>query len=107
MFCKTCGGILVPKKTIYGHWLSCPAGHSQPEMNQSSEDMVEKNTDKVDIKVADSENVLAVHDHKCKKCGYDKAEMLHIGSFYSDEDEVVKMKCGKCGFVEMLEGKIG
>jgi DNA-directed RNA polymerase subunit M/transcription elongation factor TFIIS len=107
MFCKTCGSLLVPRKTEYGKWMSCPNGHSQPSLQQDSETLVSESKEKVDIRVADSENVLAVNDHVCKKCGYGKAEMLHIGSFYSDEDEVVRMKCGKCGFVEQLEGKVG
>ena len=107
MFCKTCGGLLVPKKTPYGKWMSCPDGHTQPELNQDSETSVEKNKSKIEeISVADDVNLLAVHDHKCKKCGYEKAEMQELGAFYSDEDCVVRMKCGKCGLVEQLEGKV-
>ena len=106
MFCKTCGKILVPRKTPYGKWLSCPDGHPQPKLNQESVTIKSQNLEQAKtITVADDQNILAVHDHKCKRCGYDKAEMLEIGSFYSDEDAVVKMKCGKCGLVEQLEGK--
>lgn len=107
MFCKTCGRLLVPKKTEYGKWMSCPEGHSQPKLNQDSNQTISKNINQAKkITVADDKNILAVFDHKCKRCGYGKAEMREIGSFYSDEDAVVKMKCGKCGFVEQLEGKV-
>ncbi len=53
------------------------------------------------------ENPLAQFDHKCKKCGHPKAELINKGIWYSDEDEVVQYKCGKCGHIEMQEGKIG
>jgi DNA-directed RNA polymerase subunit M/transcription elongation factor TFIIS len=107
MFCKSCGQILLPQKTPYGKWLSCPSGHQQPELNQTAEIISTKNKDKTNrLSVASDENILAVHDHACQRCGYGKAEMLEIGSFYSDEDSVVKMKCGKCGHVEQLAGKI-
>ena len=52
-------------------------------------------------------NPLAQYDHKCKRCGHSKAELISKGIWYSDEDEVLQFKCGKCGFVEMQEGKIG
>ncbi|MBU0460677.1 MAG: hypothetical protein KKH52_02955 [Nanoarchaeota archaeon] len=107
MFCKQCGAILVPKKTEYGKWMSCPHGHTQPELNQENKPVITKNREKVEkIEVNDGENILAVYDHKCKKCGYEKAEMREIGAFYGDEDNVVRMKCGKCGHVEQLEGKV-
>ena len=107
MFCKTCGSLLVPKKTEYGKWMSCPQGHSQPNIVQEADKHQEVNKDQAEkITASDGINVLAVFDHICKRCGYGKAEMREIGASYSDEDNVVKMKCGKCGFVEQLEGKV-
>jgi DNA-directed RNA polymerase subunit M/transcription elongation factor TFIIS len=108
MFCTNCGTLLIPKKTPYGKWMSCPDGHPQKELNQDSTTITEQNQQKMDlITASDGTNILAVHDHTCKKCGYGKAEMKEIGTFYSDEDNVVRMKCGNCGLVEQLEGKIG
>ena len=108
MFCKTCGTLLVPKKTEFGKWLSCPHGHSQPKLNQEKNILTSKNINPgKKIEVHDGKNMLAVYDHKCPQCGYDKAELLEISCFYSDEDNSYKMKCGKCRFVERLEGKIG
>lgn len=106
MFCKTCGTLLIPKKTSYGKWMSCPNGHSQPEIQQQTPAQVSYNKPAERITVADGENFLAVHDHICEKCGYDKAELLEIMPFYSDEDNVIRMKCGKCGKVKQLDGKI-
>ena len=43
MFCKTCGTLLQPKKTEYGKWMSCPRGHTQPELNQEKKVVSLKN----------------------------------------------------------------
>jgi DNA-directed RNA polymerase subunit M/transcription elongation factor TFIIS len=107
MFCKTCGTLLLPKKTEYGKWMACPNGHSQPELNQERNILAQTNSKQAkNIEVMDGTNILAVHDHKCKKCANDKAELIEISCSYSDEDNMYRMKCGKCGFVEQLEGKI-
>ncbi len=107
MFCKTCGTLLTPKKTEFGKWMACPNGHLQPKLNQEKHISTVKNKDMGrSIDVADGENILAVHDHQCPKCGFDKAELIEISCSYSDEDNTYRMKCGKCGFVERLEGKV-
>ncbi|HLC52052.1 MAG TPA: hypothetical protein VJI98_02300 [Candidatus Nanoarchaeia archaeon] len=107
MFCKTCGRLLAPKTTPYGKWMACPDGHSQPELNQESKTLNLKNQKKTEIiKVSDGKNILAVHHHVCQKCGYDLSELIEIAPFYSDEDSVLRMKCGKCGHTEQLEGKV-
>lgn len=107
MFCKTCGGLLVPKKTPYGKWMSCPKGHTQPKLNQENVIIKEENVKQGEmIEVNDGKNILAVHNHPCKKCGHDKAELIERSCAYSDEDNIYQMKCGECGFVEQLEGKV-
>jgi len=55
--------------------------------------------------VVKEENVFADYNNVCKKCGYDKAQVIDIGSFYSDEDHIMFLKCGKCGFSERV-GKV-
>ena len=57
--------------------------------------------------VAKDRDVFASYNHKCKKCGYGKAEMMNLGAQYSDENELVIVKCGKCGYTERLEKKAG
>ncbi len=107
MFCTTCSGLLIPQKTPYGKWMSCPEGHPQAELCQDVEATVEENTQQMEkITASDGVNILAVHDHVCKKCGHGKAEIRDIGASYGDEDNVVRMKCGNCGLVEQLEGKV-
>lgn len=106
MFCKTCGTFLLPKTTRYGKWMSCPKGHTQPEINQEQKILVSENKFMGEkISVSDGVNVLASHDYLCLKCGHGKAELLEIMPFYSDEDYVMRMKCGKCGNVKQLDGK--
>jgi DNA-directed RNA polymerase subunit M/transcription elongation factor TFIIS len=106
MFCKTCGSLLVPEKNEYGKWMKCPNGHPQPELVQKAETLTIKNNSAKRIEVMDGKNILAVHDFVCKKCGFDKAELIEISANYSDEDNIMRMKCGKCGHVEQLEGKV-
>ena len=55
--------------------------------------------------IVNEKNVFASYNHKCSKCGYDKAEMIDLGAQYSDENELVIVKCGKCGFTERIEKK--
>jgi len=57
------------------------------------------------IEIATEENRLAVYPHICKKCGYEKAQLIEIGIGVWDEDSVVRYKCGKCGFVEDVSEK--
>ena len=108
MFCKNCGALLRPKKTPYGKWMACPEGHPQPELVQESAPIVVKNTEQGQkIEISDGVNILAVHDHLCQKCGHNKCELIEVQPFYSDEDQFLRMKCGKCGHTEKLVGKIG
>ena len=107
MFCKTCGTFLQPKKTLYGKWMACPNGHSQPELNKEKNIITTKQETVREILVSDGVNHLAVHDYPCKKCSYNKAELIEVAPFYTDEDSFIRMKCGKCGSTERLEGKLG
>ncbi len=58
------------------------------------------------LTVMDGENHLAVHTHICPQCGHDKAEIIEKGIWYSDEDNVVIFKCGKCGRSTMTDAKV-
>jgi len=50
-------------------------------------------------------NPLAVYPHKCRKCGYDFAQLIEPGIWIGDEDAVIRYKCGKCGYVEDVSEK--
>ncbi|PIZ51032.1 hypothetical protein COY27_05260 [Candidatus Woesearchaeota archaeon CG_4_10_14_0_2_um_filter_33_13] len=107
MFCKTCGTLLQPKSTPYGKWMACPNGHTQPEIQKESQSLKFQNLNQEKrVEVSDGKNPLAVHEHKCPRCGFDKAELIEISANYSDEDNIYRMKCGKCKHVEQLEGKV-
>lgn len=55
--------------------------------------------------IVKEQDVFATYNHKCKKCGYRKAEIIDLGAQYSDENELIMLKCGKCGYVERVEKK--
>ena len=61
---------------------------------------------KGDLAAVEEENIFATYDHVCKKCGYDKAQIVDLGIWYSDEDNVLRIMCGKCGFTENLNSKV-
>ncbi len=55
--------------------------------------------------VVKEKDVFANYKHKCKKCGYGKAEIINLGAQYSDENELILLRCGKCGYSERIEKK--
>ena len=71
--------------------------------------LVEKNKiskkSKVGAGIAKDENEFATYDNECKKCGYGKAQIIDMGVFISDEDNLIFLKCGKCGFSERIGRK--
>jgi|GEM_PF-573781 len=107
-FCKKCGGILkvhqIDKGKYYLVCDNCPdfelvVTKSNPEI--TSKEKIEKEEIKGEG-VSSDKNILATYKHKCSKCGYDKAQILDLGIFYSDEDNLIMLKCGKCGFCERI-----
>ena len=75
--------------------LACSCGHRQRPEKTSMKEKVSQ-PKKIDV-VTDTIHPLAVYSHKCKKCGYGKAQVISRGIWYSDEDEVIEYVCGKCG----------
>jgi len=105
MFCPDCGSILTPKKIKVHISYTCKCGFS--EIKPFSENVkIKENPKHTRVEVIDDINRVAVHDHICVKCGYDKAEIIDKGQMYSDEDDVILFKCGKCGHIEMLDNKV-
>jgi len=105
MFCPDCGSILAPKKIKKEIRYTCNCGFT--EVKPITENVTLKENPKhTRIEVMDEVNRVAVHDHKCKNCGYDKAEIIDKGQMYSDEDDVILFKCGRCGKIEMLDNKV-
>ena len=98
-FCPKCKAILVSDDQGI---LSCSCGFQK---NIEKREMIEKVKPEKEIEVIHDEiNPLAVYDHKCKKCGFGKAQLISKGIWYGDEDEVVEYVCGRCGRHERAEG---
>jgi DNA-directed RNA polymerase subunit M/transcription elongation factor TFIIS len=97
-FCARCGAIMKMKGKLFvcgcGTW-------DAPDKATVIETMPKKQ----ELKVLMSEiNPLAVFDHKCSKCGFDKAQIASKGVQYTDEDEEVEFICGRCGSHEQADG---
>jgi DNA-directed RNA polymerase subunit M/transcription elongation factor TFIIS len=54
----------------------------------------------------DDKDEFADYEHECKKCGHNKVRIMDMGIFYSDEDNLILLKCGKCGFSERVGKKV-
>ena len=100
-FCSKCGTLIKLKNPNPQNKFYCDC---LQEIKLNSQDFIikEKITPKKDIEIADNKNRLAVHKHICKKCGYDRAELIEIGVMYGDEADIVRFRCGKCGYVENI-----
>ena len=111
MFCPKCKSILKPIKENDNVILKCPVcnikANSKKLLILKDKAKVIPEKHKRSTGVADeSHNILAVHNHICSKCGYNKAEIIEKGIWYSDEDQVVIYKCGKCGNTELEADKV-
>jgi DNA-directed RNA polymerase subunit M/transcription elongation factor TFIIS len=111
-FCKKCGSILRNQKIdgdkSYSFCDSCNEFQliKTSEVKElSSNEKIEKQKDKGEG-IGESKNNFADYPNICKKCGYDKAQILDMGIFYSDEDNLILLKCGKCGFSERVGRKV-
>lgn len=97
LFCDNCGKILKIENNIG----RCECGFERDmfgEIIGVSEKIKQKEA-KGEGYVQDK-NELATFPHICKKCGYDKAQVIEMGIWFSDEAGVIRYKCGKCGFAE-------
>ena len=91
LFCPKCKKIM--KKV--GNKLVCECGF---EAVLCSEENMKK--DKKHTGIVKGENEFANYPHQCKKCGFDKAELIFIQPMYTDADYIIRYKCGKCGYTE-------
>jgi DNA-directed RNA polymerase subunit M/transcription elongation factor TFIIS len=107
-FCKKCGGPLRSQKIDEAlSYLFCDKCHDFELLKEGKKvDFVVREkmeaSEKIGGGVSKDENKMATYDNICEKCGYDKAEVIDLGQFYSDEDNMYLMKCGKCGWAERI-----
>jgi DNA-directed RNA polymerase subunit M/transcription elongation factor TFIIS len=110
-FCDKCGGIIRSRKIdnnkSYSFCDNCQKFKlikTEDMKNISFSEKIEKQKDKGEG-IKKDENEFANYSNICKKCGYDKAQIIDMGIFYSDEDNLILLRCGKCGFSERIGRK--
>jgi DNA-directed RNA polymerase subunit M/transcription elongation factor TFIIS len=111
-FCKNCGGISRIQK-IEGDksYIFCDKCQdfeiieSNNNLGMFSNEKIEKQEER-GKGIGSDENEFANYNHICKKCGFNKVQIIDMGIFYSDEDNLILLKCGKCGFCERVGRKV-
>jgi len=107
-FCEECEGLLFVKEDKGVSYFECSScGHIQifggNDYVCSKETMTPRK-----IKgdgANEDKNDFADYHHVCRKCGYEFAQILDLGVFISDEDNLILLRCGKCGFSERIGRK--
>jgi len=100
IFCDECGRILTIKENIG----RCTCGFEKTfDSEIFSTEHIKQKPEKGKGAIKE-QNILATFPHECIKCGHDKAQVIELGVWYSDEAGVVRYKCGKCGFTEQDKG---
>ena len=108
-FCPKCESILIPAMDngkLAVHCTYC--GYSRKtgaKILVECEKMPKR--EEVGEGVVSSINEFATYNHKCEKCGYGKAQVVDMGQWYSDEDNIIILRCGKCGWAENVSRKCG
>ncbi len=97
MFCKECGGIMMPKgdgKKKYMACTKCKFKDKEMEEMKFSEKVVRE---KPDVAVVEHEvETHPIVNKECSKCGNDKAAFWSIQTRAGDEPETEFYKCTKC-----------
>lgn len=104
-FCPKCRKILVPQQKYGKIFVKCDSCSYYKEEDVPMIESENFNHEKKGEGVIDDGNEYADYDNVCKKCGYDKAEVIDQGPSYSDENNVILLRCGKCGYSERVGGK--
>jgi len=107
-FCKKCKslvGFFKNKNKVFYFCNECKLGGEVKDkdfLNEIEKEIHKKETGKGIIK---NKNIFATYPFKCKKCGYNKAEIIDQGVKYSDEESEILFQCGKCGYSERINKK--
>ncbi|MDP2925758.1 MAG: hypothetical protein Q8N99_05290 [Nanoarchaeota archaeon] len=102
-FCNTCNNILFP---IENNKLRCGTCDTIIDGELVSKEKIAKKPKKHNGIIHEEFNPFATYPHKCKKCGFDKAQIIQREPYITDEDSLLYLKCGKCGFSENMARKI-
>lgn len=105
-FCSKCGQLVIPYKNDDGKYIlfcnNCNLSLGIAKPLREKEKILNKKIKEGFVK---EENEYANYHNICKKCGYEKAQIIDLGVFYSDEDNLIFLKCGKCGYSERIGRK--
>lgn len=104
-FCPKCGDLLIPEKRGMDFFAICSKCGFSKKVKPLKEKEKISSPEKLGEGVIKEENDLATYNNKCPKCGYGKAQIIDMGIFYSDEDNLILLKCGKCGHSERIGRK--
>ena len=104
-FCPKCGDLLIPEKKEEKFIATCNKCGFSRTMKPLKKKEKLKPEEKIGEGIIKNENLLADYTNKCPKCGYNKAQIIDMGIFYSDEDNLIVLKCGKCGYSERIGRK--
>ena len=104
-FCPKCGDLLIPEKKDKDFVATCgKCGFSRKVKPLKEKESMEPKK-KLGEGIIKNENPWANYHNKCPKCGYGKAQVIDMGIFYSDEDNLIMLKCGKCRYSERIGKK--
>ncbi|MFQ5474311.1 MAG: hypothetical protein ACE5DM_00590 [Candidatus Nanoarchaeia archaeon] len=102
--CPNCKILMKVRREPGLTYISCDVCHYAKSLDKKEITDKVRHDRPVEV-VTDEIHPLAVYPHKCKKCGFEKAQMISKGIWYSDEDECIEYVCGKCGRHEKAEGQ--
>jgi len=100
-FCNKCNGLMKLKEDK----LNCIDCGNTQDGEIISKQEIKKPKEKGAGIIDSDKNIFADYKHECISCGYNKAQIIMRGPFISDEDDVIMLKCGKCGKSIHLERK--
>ncbi len=104
-FCPRCKKILIPEKKEKEFFISCRCGFSE-KVEKGTEIPEKFSLNERGKGFVKGENEFAIYENVCKKCGYNKAQIIDMGVFYGDEDNLILLKCGRCNFSERIGKKV-
>lgn len=101
-FCPHCNNLLIPKLGAGEKFVFCAKCGYFKEVSKYLVTKEKVGLDKKAEGIVKDENIYATYEHECEKCGWKKAQIIDMGVFVSDEDNLIFIKCGKCGYVERI-----
>jgi DNA-directed RNA polymerase subunit M/transcription elongation factor TFIIS len=96
-FCPKCKELLQIKTENGKNIGICKCGFKASEIDLVSKEIKRDFIVKGEGIVSDKNEIEGI-THLCKKCGHDKAEVIDVGVYVSDEAGIYLFKCLKCGY---------